>query len=477
MRRIFIIISFLIALASCGKESIKGDADLATTAAVLSTKSSDMLSDDFFVAEKELQSYIHFLETIKGDKPAVKVVSYEPVEESGALVYYILNFENGWQLVSADKRGPVVLGSSDSGSFCLEERNPAELSWIAGLTDDIAFRRDCADDYYGKITPEALESEKGCLDFWKAITADPEFLESNIPATKSHPSHSSGHWELMFSIPTEIRDSIQHLLPTRWKQEHPFRKFVPQLSASDTAKCSVGCGAVAAAQVLYYLHYHFGKPQYSPTQGSCTGWLSNCDTTFRAFSSATWDSMSMTSDDRNQYTSLFIGHVAHNIHSHFGAETWSTFYRVKTGFEDTYGISSSFTNSYDSDIVLGNLTRHLPVIFRGGRNVSPGVYTGHAFVIDGYESTRTQIRLVYWWVYDSLPDPPVLIGDDDYHGNLIEYDYTAPVALNFRLNWGYGDTASSILDAKYSTDGIWSYPGRTPYQYNRRMLYDFEESN
>lgn len=477
MRRIFIIISFLIALASCGKESIKGDADLATTAAVLSTKSSDMLSDDFFVAEKELQSYIHFLETIKGDKPAVKVVSYEPVEESGALVYYILNFENGWQLVSADKRGPVVLGSSDSGSFCLEERNPAELSWIAGLTDDIAFRRDCADDYYGKITPEAMESEKGCLDFWKAITADPEFLESNIPATKSHPSHSSGHWELMYSIPTEIRDSIPHLLPTRWHQNNPYNTYCPQISETDSRKCAVGCTAIAVAQVLYYLHYFLGVPDQSPTQGYCIGWVPGFSKDFSNYSSMTWNYMEDGSDVGDEYKWLFIGDVAHKIGSHFGEETWAFLADAQDSIEDDYGVSSTRSLSYDKDVVFDNLRRGLPVIFRGGRYVSPFVYSGHAFVIDGYESTRTQYRLVYWWVYDDLPSTPGIIGDFDYPGNLIEYDYSTPVALNFRLNWGYGDTESTILNAKYSTDGIWSYQGRTPYQYNRRMLYDFEASN
>ena len=177
----------------------------------------------------------------------------------------------------------------------------------------------------------------------------------------------------------------------------------------------------------------------------------------------------------NNYKYLFIGLVAHNIGSDFGEQTLSSLSNVKTGIQQLFGLTSTLSLSYDKDTVFDSLRQGLPIIFRGGRYVSPFVYSGHAFVIDGYESTQTQYRLVYWWVYDDLPSTPGIIGDFDYPGNLIEYDYTAPVALNFRLNWGYGPL--SFENEKYSTDGIWSYPGRTPYQYNRMMLYDFAESN
>ena len=89
-------------------------------------------------------------------------------------------------------------------------------------------------------------------------------------------------------------------------------------------------------------------------------------------------------DDSSNYTSLFLGYVAHSIKSGFGEDgTISNMNDIQAEMQSVFGISSTYSSSYNSDIV----------------------------------------------------------------------------------------------NEKYSTDGIWSYPGRTPYQYGRRMLYDFEESN
>lgn len=121
MKKAFVLL-LLISFASCSKMSmdylsIKED----NVPGIDNTKvHSNNDYKDFIVTEKDVESYISFLNSVK-NSTCGHVVSVDPVLSNDEVVYYIINMENGWQLLSADKRGPIVLSNSDTGLFTLEE--------------------------------------------------------------------------------------------------------------------------------------------------------------------------------------------------------------------------------------------------------------------------------------------------------------------------------------------------------------------
>lgn len=123
------------------------EAVLESPHSILSTKTPQKDYSSFVVTDSDLESYIHYLNTIQESKRG-QVIETSPVVHNGEIVYYIINFESGWQLLSADKRGPIVLADNDDGFFTLSEANPCLLTWLDKIVDDIEFRRFNSDEYY-----------------------------------------------------------------------------------------------------------------------------------------------------------------------------------------------------------------------------------------------------------------------------------------------------------------------------------------
>lgn len=46
-----------------------------------------------------------------------EIVSINPVTFDRDTAYYVLQYSEGWEVVSADKRGPIILAFSDTGDY------------------------------------------------------------------------------------------------------------------------------------------------------------------------------------------------------------------------------------------------------------------------------------------------------------------------------------------------------------------------
>ena len=268
------------------------------------TKSSETVL--YQVTEKDLQSYVHYLSVHDGFKDN-KVQSISSYIKDGHTVFYILNLNRGWRIISADKRGPVVLAKSNYGHFDIDSVCEEELSWFESLAGQILFRNEHPDVYYSSRTKKDLINENKSFDFWRAINGDKSLLEERLSLSKNKNRSDSLVLTLVQSNVVGY-ESVDHLIPVYWDQLSPFNRYCPLISQSDTIRCPAGCGPIAVAQVAYYIHHYMYGINYIPTTGSCIGWYQNYSQSFSNYDSFSWDQMSY-SDDPNGYAAVFIGYL------------------------------------------------------------------------------------------------------------------------------------------------------------------------
>ncbi len=110
------------------------------------TEVSENVSDEYKVSLKDVDCYVCFkaLEAKnKGHELSVRDIS--PIfSEKGDTLLYIINYNEGWDVISADKRSPMVLATSESGSFTREPGDPHDF-YFAQLEDDLSLFRKASD--------------------------------------------------------------------------------------------------------------------------------------------------------------------------------------------------------------------------------------------------------------------------------------------------------------------------------------------
>lgn len=467
-----VLLSFFVTACQNYLFPIEQEVDSMPKGNGVQTKSFFLEEASFFVSLEDMQQYVAFVERYEGkDTKKGEAKEIIPVQISEEVAFYVVNYEAGWQIVSSDKRGPVVLAESQYGSFCYEDAVSSVKDWLGMLYEDIQYRRLCSDEYYANISKEGQRQEEFSLTLWEAVKKGSFSDLAGIATleTKGPPSEPPGRYELSYTYTTTEYAGVNHLMTTHWRQGNPYNTYCPLVSNNGTDRCLVGCVNVAGSQVLYYLHYQMGRPISSPTAGYSYGPPGNHTYNFWGFSSSTWDVMD-TNNDTGDYRGLFIGSVAHLSHTDFGENGSSAEVSdLKNYTFPFYGVSSTYSTSYNRDTVQYYLLAGQPVIYGGNRFAGLFNWPGHAWVIDGYINEITVYHDVYEWVYLDEPTGPV-----PSHNPYEILSYSTELKY-FKMNWGWGNYNGED-DAMYATTGSWPDPlvtGSGPYIYSRELMYHF----
>lgn len=377
--------------------------------------------------------------------------------------FYVIQYKDGWEAISSDKRGPIVLARSETGKYADMEIIEAANDWMKDIANDIICRRTDK-EHFNNIDKNVLSKETKSVIFWKIITSDTEYINSKRICTKINdmPTTYEGYWEIYQQYGQTLEDcNIPHLTETRWHQEAPFNYYAPWRTNSSGLRAPAGCVAIAGAQMLYYLHYYLGSPLYASTTATCTGNINNYTINVSGSSSSIWDSMAQISyysyDDITAYdpSAVLIAWVGTRVHMDYGnnSSAANTMDLVDEVF-DIEGIHTQH-GDYNKTTVLNNLKQGLPVVARGN---------SHAFIIDGCRSTIYKHTVVYRWMqYDGVSS---YTPTDQY---MTEISYGSPVLSFVRINWGWGPYYDNI---EYAESGAWSVDG-TNYAHNRKIIYNF----
>ena len=186
---------------------------------------------------------------------------------SNDTILYVNKKPNGgWIIYSSDTRVPLVVAQSESGSFDdIMQIESAQL-WVRSLIEDMALIKRLPDEELNFSRKEIAENKA----FWKSISSPDKFVRENLAldtrAYRGPFDPSLGHYEFRYSTSyTEVYDSIPRLTTTNWTQNHPYNYYCPQKSTNST-KAPAGCVAIAGAQMLYFLHGHYGVPTTAPSE-------------------------------------------------------------------------------------------------------------------------------------------------------------------------------------------------------------------
>lgn len=432
---------------------------------MLETKSY-LKDDPYLVTEKDMDAYLHYLRVL--DTPRKReVINYTPYKENEEVLFYLVTYEDGWSIVSPDKRGPIVLCESEIGEFkSMVSDNPSILLWIEGLINDINIRRVLDSKKTRTLDESTKEKEEQCIYFWKMLSPGEHDIPS--PAKGGGDVLPPGHWELLYSVEEiELFSQTNHLCTTHWDQWFPYNKYCPP-KTSGNGNMPAGCVAISGGQVLKYLHDYWGVPQIAPSGLNGNNYGIN-------YTTNAWSYINMNNSD---YLGFFIRDIGQRVGMSYGdtGSSASTEDLIANVF-NFYGIGAEY-DEYDVADVFNSLQDNLPVIVRAdGTQHHFLFYTwysnGHSFIIDGYKTCRKKITGYYEWVWDGT-----------YSGVLPDYGITSlvtyenPYITAVKMNWGWDNSFDTIW---YTPAGSWetysvSAQSDTTYyhfDYNRMMIHNY----
>ena len=270
--------------------------------------------------------------------------------------YYVINFNEGWVLVSANDVVVPVLGYNYKGTFSPKDQQSDNFkSWMQHYVDQIMF-----------IKENKIKSNEHRSTWTKYLTDDPEIL-----------------------LYKDGLDEVEPLLTCPWHQNFPYNLYCPEDTAGPGGHTYAGCVATAMVQIMFYWRY--------PLQGS--GSYSHYCYPYGYqtvnFEEATyeWDAMQDNINYINPWEIAQISyHAAVSLNMNFGHNGSGTSIikvpdALKTYF--IYDISAAlFERQYFTLEVWQDMIREELDLFRPldyGGHSSTG---GHNFVCDGYQGSE-----------------------------------------------------------------------------------------
>lgn len=485
--------------------------------------------DSFLDANQEQENdntaFNHYVPNLNINLETAKytadLLSHSPVKSVTPIVsqphdtvMYVVNCENGWMLLSADKRVSPILASSPIGEFNENSTNPGVVALLNSFADKLlTMKRQKEKTDFSK-----LKKNENFM-FWSRMTwgaANKENKKtlSKQPATR-HIQYSDEENIDTFLCKrlidnTILEEKVSYIgqrTKTKWGQDYPYNTNLPLVyDGKEYVAPPTGCAAVAMAQLLYFTHFKFNIPNGLNHGISFTGKIidennqvTNYVTGHYVPNSPRWNDMPLTVYDNCPQAS-YVADLMAELGYHLGMKYSPTESRahVSTEVIRNYGITWD-EGDYDKDIVMQSIEKGCPVLitafeesYRKGwlfwRHTQ--YRGGHAWLIDGIVNRNRSIRSEYQWEpvivdYSKGETEPSLGNYEEVlHINaarsmgIREYDRTYNVYDNnsryLQMNWGWDGGGNSM---EFSPNAeIWSAGGHN-YRYNKRIYFNLRPLN
>lgn len=464
MKKLFLLTALFCICAAC--ESIEIIVSPAPDSDEIVTKS------DYKVSQAQASEFVRIY---KKDQD----YTVSPVVEGSDTLLFVYNFNQGWLVIAGDKRINPIVGENKEGNLNIAEAPEVILSWLEERAYNIMMLRS---------DQTAIDNEHTFL--WKNLFSGK--VKSEDVQTKAQ----TMKWcvvSYLSDILTSERDVIPHLIETKWGQSYPWNAKCPVDNRAFGLRCPTGCAAVAVAQMVYYCHNHYGKPDRLYHMIDCDDAI-NGKTSDIGFTRADlnlisprWDDMALSrnSGGNTEYVCDLMLDIGNRLGMEYSGTSSGAF--VTSDALSYYDLT--FTQSdYSWTTVRSNLNNEMPVIVTAYNTKTSSAYTdGHAWIIDGIRRVTTTYR---WqkhaeysenWmheseVYNSFDEIRNKYGIDDEFD--IWYDDVVTDVDYLLMNWGYDGIYD---DGTYSSNANLSWEDRNengntrPYIYKREIYYDFRQ--
>lgn len=449
------------------------DLNLSTRAEVFDGK---QLDSEYFVAEQDLESYLTYKQQHSGKKITVKNCTPYGFD-GGHTLFYVLNYADGWEVVSADKRTQATLAYGDGSrtfSMGADNTNEAEKFWMELLASDVLQKRQRTHSTRSAEGESLVadEEEQSNVAFWNRVCNNSTRV-IEVGSTSELSSPNTVYYVLGSTIDT-LTTEKGPLLQTSWGQGYPWNAKCPLKSNSSIERAPAGCAAVATAQLLYYLQQNLYWDLQIPIDVSTTGNINNYTMVFsNTYSHSIWGAMALDEDAENwdggpiDIVAVLLAWLGDRLPISYGNnESSGALSGIPLFLRREYHIGA-ITDVYSFDDVQHQImNRNRPVILCAERRlyqyIYEEIYQSHAWIADGIRNVQ-RVDTVYYLVVDNALSNEELTQytiEDATH--LIKYRLDD---FYLHMNWGW----DGINDGYYSTTPS-SWDG---YQYGPFMVAGF----
>ena len=420
----------------------------------------------------------HLFSRTKGS--SIEIIPYE---KNADTLFYVVNTNEGWQIISNDQRATPILASG----------NNERLDPFSKTHNGIRVWLEAASNYIVNIKNSPLkEDQLNNVKFWQSL---------HILPHRDSIDNGNYRWMLVESTQltgTYITDNVPHLISTKWGQGYPWNNELPYdegtyYDSGYYERCLTGCLAVAIVQILYYWHHTFGFPNYLYHTVNVNGWQqwiygnqSNISITTSDITNSTrWDYMPLTASGINSdYVGdlmISIGKYVYMLYGSLGSAA-----SINPNVFELYDMQY-LNSAYNYSTVNTSLNNEQPVIIFA---CPYNQITGHYWIIDGkftrintYQTSRTWYELEDGNIHGIVPPGTFYYTDEEAHAidpyvydGKITYSYSSTTDKFLRMNWGYDGLYD---DAEYSINVLWHPDGdnEPTYATNAQIFYGFSLLN
>ncbi len=423
------------------------------------TYKGQSLDEEYFVTAQDLANFVKYRRSAsKRSDLAVKEVKSYGFDSSQTL-FYILNYDKGWEVVAADKRIQPTLAHGDDGAFTMDCDNEPMKFWMNMLADGVLQMRlgNIAEDRNADATEKSADEKDSTsqdnVAFWNAISPSVSATKGGLTPTLGPLEPIEGIYRYAVDWDVEERVTVSDtLIVTNWGQGSPWNQFCPPVANNPNDLPPAGCTAVAAAQLMYFFYHSLGWQLMIPTQVTVNG---DTDTDTRLYSfnlhnHQMFNNMAVNDDDTEVGHStscvakliVYAGHLSDMNYKPDASSADPCDFA--NSIEDLYGIESiHYDDGYSYPIVKNSILSGMPVLIWGYRENGKG----HAWLIDGHKSTTT-ITTTYYVSFNTPQTQPFIdsLDKDDAHYSTTTSSTTNSLHMNWGWNGDHNDYYSEICD-------------------------------
>lgn len=302
------------------------------------------ISEQIFFKKESISNKGEYIDSTMIFNKTIRTIN-EVKNQKGNTAFYIINYnENGFILLSSDKRINPILAFSENGIFNVNESYPEGLRfWLDDTINQIS-----------DIQTSELEQSNEVKLAWKEVSNSlTGIVKNNNLYSKDPPIGCFEHSETI---------SVNPLLSSTWDQQGYFNDQLPFINCNGSSfQVYAGCVPIAMAQVMKFYEY--------PTNYS---W-SSMPLTYGTSTTANF-----IKDIHNNINTIYLGNPSYDC-SGTGVSSSANMGNV---LKNKFGYSYANWADYNYNTVKTELNSNRPVILSGDNGT-----TGHMWVCDGYSET------------------------------------------------------------------------------------------
>ena len=446
----------LFCIISCSKigTNVKMDiSDTDNTVSYINTKAAI----NYNVSIDAVSDYIS-----RNSSNKRSINSIQPLIRNESIIGYIVNYDKGWEIYSADKRIRPILACSETGHFDVNAIPKTGISiWMNGITEMTNEIRN--GDSPSNINT-ALWEDLPLNEFTQEV-ATTKVIDSS--AINNRNSEVYTWTKYVVTEQTEYQYhylTYQPLIETEWAQGYPWNESI---YINDTTRVA-GCVAVALGQLLYYYHNKIGVPSglyhtvtlsdwsfYNGTSTEDPYYMTSLSRGDYTENSSRWNNMPIYAyqpGKNSQYVSELLLDIGNRVDMHYHCDTLGSSANIDNARNTLYSFNLYSVKSYGGpqNGGLNDIIAERPYYIQGNDIT---LHQGHAWVIDGATLSRYKTTTTYSWVLGYSPNSPNVGGIpatqeeanaaaeaggyDKPESGMISVEVTySPSMADFHSNWG-----------------------------------------